>query len=697
MQHLRSPAGPLSSALVFLLVTLAYSLLALSAYELFGALSIGVTFFPPAGLTFASFLLLPRRLWPAVAAGIVVGEVMVDMGQGQGFWWSIGWAAANTVEPFVGAMVTRQLCPAVAFTRRFVAAFLVGGLVVGPAVGASIGSTVLNAADDLEWLSAFPDIWVGDALGVLVVAPLILVLARPEAFLPDRPSVVDAVFVAGAMVVAGTLLFFADDIPVGYAVIPLLAVTAVRYSPREVSIAAVVVAGALTAATANGRGPWASAAGGDAQRELVQQQAFLLVAIAGAWFLKLEVTERLRAVRAAQVSELQLERAIEETRQRRGVAAMYEALSDLAGATTTAEVIELLPAHAEEVLGARATLTFFDDRRAESDDPLDVAARTGRPVFATQALDDRSATGDRGADTERTVVTGNRAALPLNVGGLRRGVLELVRPEERPWSYTARMRAMAFASIVDDALERTGRSEHDHQVALTLQRALMPDTILAPPGLRAAGRYLPATRTLEVGGDWYELISSPEGVATVVIGDVVGHSVHAAAAMGKLAAAAKALGYAGNGPAELVRCLDQVAAHTPDAMMTTMVCADVDPGSGIVTYANAGHPPPLLRDPEGKVTDLDGALGAPLAVSDGDRLDETIVVRPRSLVVFYTDGLIERRDAAIDDRLDLLRETLEGLADDDPVRACSTIVEAMLGERAHDDDVALLCVAFDGP
>jgi serine phosphatase RsbU (regulator of sigma subunit)/integral membrane sensor domain MASE1 len=692
MQRLRDQVEPWAHALLFLPVVLAYALLALSAYEIFGALSIGVTFFPPAGLTFACFLLLPRRAWPAVAAGIVVGELIVDMGQGQGFWWALGWAAANTTEPFVGAMVTRRLCPDIALTRRFVTAFLVGGLVVGPAFGASIGSTVLAVADDLEWFSAFPDIWVGDALGVLVVAPVVIVLARPQAFVPERPALVDALVVMVTMVAAGTLLFFADDVPVGYAVIPLLAVTAVRYSPREVSLAAVVVASLLTAATARGRGPWSSVADQDAQRELVQQQAFLLVAIAGTWFLKLEVVDRMRAVHTAREREVQLERALEEGRQQQEVAAMYDALSDLAAAETTSAVIETMPTHALEVLDAHARIVIFDpsstghdDGAPDADDVPAVAARTGRPIFV-------SPEGDGPAPSNE-----HRAALPLNIGGRKRGALELVRPPERPWSYTARVRAMAFASIVDDALERTGRSEHDHEVALTLQRALMPDTLSAPPGIRASGRYLPATQTLEVGGDWYDLISSDESRATVVIGDVVGHSLAAAAAMGKLAAAASALGYAGNGPVELVRCLDRVAAHTPDAMMTTMACATVDPLSGTVTYSTAGHPPPLVRYPDGKVVELDGARGTPLAVGRGLRREETIVVPPESLLLFYTDGLVERRDAPIDDRLDQLEQAVEDLSTLDPGDACAEIVAAMLGDQAHDDDVALLCIVIDPP
>lgn len=691
-----------SSAAVFAVLTPAYGLLALSAFELFGALSIGVTFFPPAGLTFSAFLLLPRRLWPAVAASIVVGEVVVDMGQGQAFWWAMCWAAANSIEPFVGALVTRRLSPTLELSRRFAGALLVGGLVVGPVFGATIGASTLAAFDDLPWLSKFADIWVGDALGVLVVAPLIIVLARPSTFLFIRPGLVDTAVVVVATAVAGVLLFVADEVPVGYAVIPLLAVTAVRYSPRELALATAVVAAALTAATARGRGPWAIGSGSDTQQVLVQQQVFLLAAVTGAWFLKLEVVERLRAVHAAQQSEIELERALEQGRHQQGLAAMHDALSDLAAATSTAELIALLGPHAQRILDARAVLVRFDDDGGarqlapdapgatmvpdltiDGDDPLAVASRTGRPVFLAADVDDPATT--------------HRAAVPLNLGRRGRAALGLERTPARSWSPTARVRAMAFASIVGDALERLLQSEQDHEVALTLQRALIPDAVEVPAGLRVAGRYLPASRSLEVGGDWYDVVAGDDGRATVVIGDVVGHSLRAAAAMGQLAAAARALAYAGNEPNALVRALDLVAAHTPDALMTTMTCAVIDPATGTVTYSSAGHPPALARYPDGKVVELDDAVGPPLAVrSDADRHQDVVSLPPGSMLVFYTDGLVERRGTDLDERLERLADAVEATPDD-PAEACARIIGHLLRGDAHDDDVALVCLLLESP
>ncbi len=571
--RLREGSGALAGFATFLVLAVTYALLALSSYELFGAVSIGVTFFPPAGLTFVAFLLLPRSRWPAVAAAVVVGELAVDMGKGQGLWWALGWAAANLAEPFVGAAVARALSTTVGFSRRFCLAFLVGGLLAGPAVGATVGSTVLDLGDDLAWLSSFPDIWVGDALGVLVVAPLVLVLMRPREFVLFRTTRVDVVVVAVAMVACALALVLSEEVPVGYAALPLLAYTAVRCSSRELAAAAVVVAGALTAATAHGVGPWGLIGDDlDPHSRLVQQQLFLLTAIGASWLLKLEVTERVRAVTSARDTAADLERARHETKGQERLTDLYRWRSEQA----------------------------------------------------------------------------------------------------------------------------TAQAELDHHIALTLQSSLMPGNVDTPAGMRASGRYLPATQTLEVGGDWYEMIHDERGTATVVIGDVVGHSLAAAAAMGQLAAAARALACAGHSPSELIESLDLVANRTPDAMMTTIACATLDAATGQLRYSSAGHPPPCLRQPDGTTVLLDGARSTPLAVqSPESRLEESTVLVPGSLVVFYTDGLVERRDRSIDERLSELERVVEGLDAHDPDGACDRIVAAMLGKDRHDDDVAILVLALD--
>jgi PAS domain S-box-containing protein len=293
---LRSPAAwhPLT---MFVVLFALYWLLATSAYELFGALTLGVTFFPPAGLTFAAFYALPRRFWIPIAVAIVAGEVTVDLGQGQGIWWSLGWAAANLVEPFVGAMVARRLGGRLELSRRSAAAIVVGGLVVGPAFGAAIGATTLAVANDLGWLSSFADIWVGDSLGVLVVAPAVLLFGLQHSWPPLRWRENLDVAALTALLALTCVLFWTSEEPaVAYIAIPLLAWCALRTGPRGLALAAIAIATASTSATAHGHGPWQNIAGGDLHDQLGHEQFFLLVAVGGAWLLALEVRERAKAV-----------------------------------------------------------------------------------------------------------------------------------------------------------------------------------------------------------------------------------------------------------------------------------------------------------------------------------------------------------------------------------------------------------------
>jgi MASE1 len=180
----------------------------------------------------------------------------------------------------------------------FAKGFLLGGLVSGPAVGAAIGATVPTVSNDFEWIDAWTDTWVGDALGVLVVAPAVLVLVVP---LPRSaaPRLVD-IAVAGTVIIViivlGVLLLATDGEPLGYVAIPLLAWVALRMGPIGLAVASVLLASLATAAKARERGPWPPTDGLTAHEQLERQQFFLLVAIGGARLLVLEARHRIGAV-----------------------------------------------------------------------------------------------------------------------------------------------------------------------------------------------------------------------------------------------------------------------------------------------------------------------------------------------------------------------------------------------------------------
>lgn len=190
----RSPVAPL-------LFGLAYAGLAVASYELFGAADIGVTFFPPAGLTFAVLVILPPARWPPFLLAIVVAEIGVDLAYGHGLTTAVSWAAVNSVEPAVGAAVAQRIS-APAMGRRFSLGVLAGGVAIGPAIGASIGATAIVLRDEGAWSQALADIWVGDAVGVVVVAPLVLALLRPAVFTSVAVTRADVVASAAIALVA---------------------------------------------------------------------------------------------------------------------------------------------------------------------------------------------------------------------------------------------------------------------------------------------------------------------------------------------------------------------------------------------------------------------------------------------------------------------------------------------------------------
>jgi phosphoserine phosphatase RsbU/P len=240
-------------------------------------------------------------------------------------------------------------------------------------------------------------------------------------------------------------------------------------------------------------------------------------------------------------------------------------------------------------------------------------------------------------------------------------------------------------------------SDHDaHLAALALQRSLLP---AAPPsidGLDIAVRYLPADGDL--GGDWYDIFTLPSGGVAVVMGDVEGHGLRSAVAMGRLRSALRAYALDYEDPAEVLRRLDRKLCYFESETSATAVYAVTHPPFDHVTMCNAGHPAPLIA-----------RFGHPLAESaqvsaglllgldpEQERRSETVPLPPGAALAFYTDGLVERRerpDQHTDpdiERLDLVRRAF--VAGEDAETACSRIIAGGLGDDSVEDDVALVVV-----
>ncbi len=245
--------------------------------------------------------------------------------------------------------------------------------------------------------------------------------------------------------------------------------------------------------------------------------------------------------------------------------------------------------------------------------------------------------------------------------------------------------------------EARARAEAE-AIASTLQRHLLPDRLPDVPALAMAARYRPSERLAQVGGDWYDAIELPGGGTGLVIGDVVGHGVHAATLMGELRAALRAYAVSQpRSPAAVMGSLNALVASTHRArMVATLLYMVVDEDGTHVRFASAGHLPPLLMDADGDTRLLehhhDPPLGAEERIDFSEWADE---LGAGATVLLYTDGLVERRGEAIDEGLERLREALaSGPADLEGL--CSHVLDRAIGDGDAQDDIALLAVRLAG-
>jgi serine phosphatase RsbU (regulator of sigma subunit) len=205
-----------------------------------------------------------------------------------------------------------------------------------------------------------------------------------------------------------------------------------------------------------------------------------------------------------------------------------------------------------------------------------------------------------------------------------------------------------------------------------------------------AVHYEPASGTLEVGGDWYDVVDLPGGRYGVVVGDVVGRGLPAAAVMGQLRSAVRALLLESHSPAHVLSALDRFAALVPGALCSTVFCAVIDVAAGTLRYSSAGHVPAIVVDADGASRFLTAAGSLPLAVVDDlVRPQHDVVLRPGSTLLLYTDGLVERRDEDLDEGMArAVAAVVEGrqLA---PAALAEVLTDQLLAD-APDDDVAFL-------
>lgn len=255
---------------------------------------------------------------------------------------------------------------------------------------------------------------------------------------------------------------------------------------------------------------------------------------------------------------------------------------------------------------------------------------------------------------------------------------------------------LVFAADVTDQVVSARRllesESQQREAAVTLQRSLLPQRLEQPDDLRVAATYQPGGTDAAVGGDWYDVITLGAGRTAVVIGDVMGRGVRAAAVMGQLRTAVRAYARLDLPPHEVLQLLDGLAADIDASQIATCVYAVYDPNEGSLTYASAGHLPILIREADGSVHRVSEPTGPPLGTGAWIHSSGTVPFRPGASAVLYTDGLVERRDADIDDGLERLERALAG-ASDSPQIVCDRLLRALSITEEHDDDVAVLVLS----
>ena len=234
--------------------------------------------------------------------------------------------------------------------------------------------------------------------------------------------------------------------------------------------------------------------------------------------------------------------------------------------------------------------------------------------------------------------------------------------------------------------------QREHTIAETLQRSLLPERLPRIEGIEIAARYLPAGQGAAIGGDWYDALELPDGRVALVVGDVVGHGLRAAAVMGQLRNAFRAYGIAESSPAEVMTRVNRLVMSGEDEVMATVLYLVLDRENGELTFASAGHPPPLVLADDG-VSFLEGGRAVPIGAVEPVLFREaSAVLPPGAALLLYTDGLVERRDEPLERRLDALADTAAG-ADDGLEGLCDAVLAGVIGpERMPSDDVALLAV-----
>src|SRR5438067_12194318 len=653
---------------------------------------------PPTGIAVGALVIWGYRFWPGVALGALLANGTTDVP----VFTTLGITVGNTLEALAGAALLSRFDFRPSLDRvRDVVALVVCAAVLSTTVAATIGNTSLLLGGDIN-AARFGFFWrlwwLGDMGGDLLVAPVLMLLASRVDWLElVRSRRLEAAALVG-LVAGVSVLALTPKTPLAFLAFPALVIAALRFRQIGAAGASLVVASVAVWITARGGGPFAH---GSRDENLLESQLFCGVGALTALLLAAVLAERKRAEDTQRflaetskvlVSSLELDRTLEAVAR---TAVPEQAdwcvifVLDEAGAIRPAAM-----AHADP---NREGLLRELARRAPPDsDGSSAIARVVRTA-RSQVLEDSAgfllptSAGRDQDDRVRELGFRSAAIVPLRARGRTLGALALVS------AGSARPVEQADLSVAEDLANRCALAadnarlyRHEHGVAETLQRSLLPDRLPDIAGVELAARYLPGSSGVDVGGDWYDAVQNPDGTVNLVIGDVAGRGVRAAAMMGQLRTGARAYTLEGRSPATILERVNRLAHAAGFRDMATALCIAYEPTTGRLRIANAGHLPPLVVSPGEGVRRVEVSTSLPLNVEPNTRYAETEdELAAGDTLLLYTDGLVERtHETLLEGIRDLERAAAEAPGGVRPL--CDYIADHVLGRTELSDDVALL-------
>ncbi len=650
---------------------------------------------PPTGIAVVALLLFGTRWWPGIALGALVVNLPITASPVAAAATAIG----NTAAPVLAVWILRRARFRTELDRvRDVVALVVAAL-VSMLLSATIGAGTLVASDQIpaeEFWTSWSVWWAGDSMGVLVVAPFLLVLwnRAHNRYPPGRRLEFLELFALLALLAAVSLFAVTADVSILFLALPVVGWAAWRFEQSGAAPAALLVSSAATWAAVGDRGPFE---GADLLDRMITLQGFNATVAFTAYFLAALVSERSR-------SRVALERGAAELEAR-----VQQRTTELSDAN------QRLAGQIAERREAEDRLRRSERQLAEAHEVARIGAwewdlATGEVTWSEEMFRIHGAepgafavTFDKAiefiAEEDRPRIRQNTEAA---IAGGQADVPDVEYRIELPDGTTKHLYARSRFSLADDGslvrmfgivqdVTERRELEREHRIADTLQRSLLPASLPEMDGVRIAARYIPAERGLAAGGDWYDVIPLGGGRVALVIGDVAGHGLDAASLMGQLRTAVRAYALEGHPPTVVAGRTDALMHEVAEDEMATLLFVVLDVEAGTATIVSAGHPPPVAIGPDGaRLLPVD--LAPPLGFGPPGLHREAIAeLEPGDTLLLYTDGLIDRHDLPIDDGIGRLLAAAEADRDAEPDLMCDRILSAMISGDVS-DDIAVLAV-----